>query len=616
VTTPLIERCDVLVVGAGGAGLRAAIAAHDADPGLDVLLINKGPIGATGTTALAFSDRMAFHATLSHTEPVGRAAWKYHARDIYEIGGRVSDGDLAATLARRSGEAFAYLDALGVPFVKDEQGRARQFVTDGSEYARACYTGPETATQIEKALLRRLRQTSVRVREDLMLAEIAMGKRGAAGVAAIRTSDDHALPIAAKAVILATGGPGSIYGDTVYPPGMTGDGHAAAYRAGAELVNMEFIQIGLSEQHGGLACSGSIMRCVPRFVNWAGEEFLPGYCPGMDAAAIADLIFAKGASWPVSAEKPTRIIDIAVASEIAYGREVFLDFSRNPDGFEWRMLSPKHRERFDREAGGVTTAGITPLGRLLQINAPIVDWLEERFIKLRAGARMQIRPKVQHFQGGVKINSRAATTVRGLFAAGECAGGQHGANRPGGNALLDTQVFGRIAGESAARLAASRGALDESVAEESARAWVSHRARGKIAERQHRHANAGVMLGGVQFVLSRAASVMRTGAGLSAALRGIAALHKRIAAGSNAAALEAANALTVAEMILRAALLRDESRGPHLRFAAEGGLDPITSRSEWERCIVIKRGEHGAMRLEPRHPRPLPFGGAPPAGLR
>jgi len=464
VTAGGVERCDVLVVGAGGAGLRAAIAAHEAAPALDVLLINKGLLGATGTTALAFSDRMAFHATLPHTAPIGEDAWKYHARDIFEIGGRVSDGDLADILAQRSAEAFDYLVGLGVPFVMDD-GRARQFVTDGSDYARACYTGPDTAAQMENALLRRLRQTPVRTRDDLMLADIAVGDRGVEGAVAILwgqspQGQSPLVPIAAPAVILCTGGPGSIFSDSVYPPGMTGDGHAAAYRAGAELVNMEFIQIGLCSERTNLACSGSIMRCVPRLVNQSGVEFL-GFTrlrranlSRLSPGDIGNLIFAKGATWPVSAEKPTRAIDIAVAHEISRGERVYLDFSRDPEGFSWETLRPEHRARFAAEAGEAVNPASTPVQRLLQINAPVVEWLGERLIDLRAGERLHITPKVQHFQGGVKINGRAETTVPGLFAAGECAGGQHGANRPGGNALLDTQVFGRIAGESAARRAA------------------------------------------------------------------------------------------------------------------------------------------------------------------
>jgi len=600
VTGADIERCDVLVVGAGGAGLRAAIAAHEADPALDVLLINKGPIGATGTTALAFSDRMAFHATLPHTEPVGAEAWKYHARDIFEIGGRVSDGDLAAILAQRSQEAFDYLVGLGVPFVM-EYGRARQFVTDGSEYARACYTGPDTAAQIEMALLRRLRETPVRVRDDVMLADVAVGENGVAGAVALGVNDGARTSIAAQSIVLCTGGPGSVFRDNVYPPDMTGDGHAAAYRAGAELVNMEFIQIGLCSVHTNLACSGSVMRCVPRF--------LARYLPGLGSAKISNLVFAKGASWPVSAEKPSRIIDIAVSREIARGRDVFLDFSRDPEGFTWDALAPEHRARFREEAGGEVRPGATPLERLLQINAPVVDWLAQRAIDLRAGEKMLIAPKVQHFQGGIKINSRAETTVRGLFAAGECAGGQHGANRPGGNALLDTQVFGRIAGEAAAQRAAAIRHVDDGSLRCAAETVASRLARSHIAARRTRR---GVRARGIPWeisaLLSRAAGVIRTETGLSNALRQLQALGRRGIAGDTAASTqEVVNALTVAEMVLRAALMRDESRGPHLCFESEDSLEPMPSSAAWERYIVISRAADGEMGLEPRVPRPLPF---------
>lgn len=608
-TAAQAQRCDVLVVGAGGAGLRAAIAAHDVNPRLDILLINKGPVGATGATALAFSDRMAFHATLAHTAPLGADAWKHHARDIYEIGGRVSDGNLAAILAQQSQGAFEYLDALGVPFVKDPRGRARQFVTDGSEYARACYTGPDTAAQIEQTLLRRLRETPVRVREDLMLAELAVGEQGIAGAVAIRMRDDRVLPIAAGSVVLCTGGPGSTYADSVFPRGMTGDGHAAAYRAGAELVNMEFIQIGLCSESTNLACSGSMMRCVPRFVNEAGEEFLARYMPHGGPADIANLVFAKGATWPVSAEKPSHIIDIAVASEIARGSSVYLDFSRDPEGFSWANLAPEHRARFKSEAGGEATPGVTPLGRLEQINAPVVEWLERRLIRLRRGERMLIRPKAQHFQGGIKINHRAETKVRGLFAAGECAGGQHGANRPGGNALLDTQVFGRIAGENAARRAAVKRRQEDEALRRAAESLEERLTDSRsVSGRRARAVAAGHVLSQVGAALSRAAGVIRTRERLEQCLGELQRLPRHpISADAKAEALEALSSLTVAEMILRAALMRDESRGPHLRFAAERDLAPIPSRPEWERYIVVSRAADGSMRLRPRRPKPLPF---------
>ncbi|UCH32970.1 MAG: FAD-binding protein [Armatimonadota bacterium] len=596
-----IEHCDVLVVGAGGAGLRAAIAAYEADPGLDVLLINKGFIGASGTTALAFSDRMAFHATLPHTEPVGDDAWEYHARDIYEIGGRVSDGDLAAILAQRSQEAYEYLEALGVPFVKDEQGRARQFVTDGSEYARACYSGPDTAARIEKALLRRLGGTSVRTREGVMLADIAVGKHGAAGAVVVDTTDGRVNPIAARSIVVCTGGAGAIYRDNVYPPGMTGDGHGAAYRAGAELVNMEFIQIGLCSADTQLACSGSIMRCVPRFVNEQGEEFLATYCADLDAAEVSNVVFAKGATWPVSAEKPSRIVDIAVFGEIARRHEVYLDFSRDPEGFSWELLLPEHRERFLSEAGHAVTPGATPLARLLQINPQVVEWFAARGVDLPKCGRLRIAPAVQHFQGGIKIAANAETSVPGMFAAGECAGGQHGANRPGGNALLDTQVFGRVSGAAAAERARTIRAGDDAALIHCARSLPIQIGQGRVHAQAARRA--------VRKTMPRAASVVRTKAGLRDALEVIGQVA-RGGVGTDrglGGAVEAVNTLTVAEMVLRAALLRDESRGPHLRFPSESDLEPLPSQGAWQRFIVIRRGENGGMTLEPRQPQPLPF---------
>jgi succinate dehydrogenase/fumarate reductase flavoprotein subunit len=113
---------------------------------------------------------MAFHATLPYTEPGGSDNWKYHAEDIYRIGGYVSDGNLALILAREAREAFEYLDRLGVPFVKRSGGRADQFITDGSEYARACYTGPRTANHIEEALLRKA-SMDIGILNHCMIAE-------------------------------------------------------------------------------------------------------------------------------------------------------------------------------------------------------------------------------------------------------------------------------------------------------------------------------------------------------------------------------------------------------------------------------------------------------------
>jgi succinate dehydrogenase/fumarate reductase flavoprotein subunit len=578
--------CDVLVVGGGGAALRAAIAACEARPGAEVLLVTKGTLGQSGVTATACSDRMAFHATLPDTAPGGADNWRYHADDIYRLGGYVSDADLAAVLARNAGTAFAYLDHLGVPWARRADGRVDQFVTDGSAYPRACYTGPYTANHIEAALVRRLRELPVRVLEQQMAAELILSPDGnrVAGAALIAQGSGVVTAVAAGAVVLATGGAGQIYAVNVFPPDCTGDGYALAYRAGAELVNLEFIQIGLCSLATGLACSGSMMRALPRLVNDAGEEFLPRYFPaGTPAAHIYETLFAKGASWPLSYDEPSHVIDIAVATEQAAGRRVFMDYARDPLGLDLAVLPERIRAWYSGAeglAGGGATD--TPLARLAAINRPSIAWLAERGVDLEAGDRVEIAPAVQHFQGGVKIGPDAGTTMAGLYAAGEVAGGQHGANRPGGNALMDSQVFGRIAGEAAAA-AVIPAAVGAPLTDKSARAAVAGLLHGRLPAETVRRA--------VRQAMARWAGVYRTAAGLRALN---AELDELAAAGPTAEGIEALDLLQAAQLVARAAAVRAESRGPHLRFPEGGALEPLPRDDPaWQRYIVLRRGADG-----------------------
>ncbi len=600
------ECCDVLVIGCGGAGLRAALAAKEAYPEGRVLLITKGEPGKSGVTANACSDRMAFHATLAHTEPGGPDAWKYHAEDIYRIGGEVSDGNLAAVLARGAAEAFDYLDKLGVPWVKREDGKADQFITDGSAYARACYTGPRTAVHMEEALFQEAQHQGLEIWGDTLAADLLLSDDGAvAGVLAL--SGDQEILLQAKAVILATGGAGEAYAVNVFPPGLTGDGYALAYRAGAELVNLEFIQIGLSSLATKLACSGSMMRALPRFINSEGKEFLKNYFPqGTDLARIRNVVFAKGASWPVSREEPSHIIDLAVFNELAAGRQVFLDFTHNPEGFKLSTLEPRWQQRYQTEMKqdvGKARRASSPLYRLREINPASIAWLREHGVAVEAGDAVEIAPAVQHFQGGVKIGPSANTSLPGLFAAGECAGGQHGANRPGGNALLDSQVFGRIAGQAAAQWAKGTVPLEPSAAlVEEARSRLQQMAGG------NKGLPAAAAREEIQTLASRYASVVRTAQGLEEALRRVEEIKKAGLAADDAGlpfAVETANILLTAEMVMRAARTRQESRGPHLFFAEEKDLTPLPRQDEtWRRYIVISK-QHDGMKLEARKPLPL-----------
>jgi succinate dehydrogenase / fumarate reductase flavoprotein subunit len=347
-----------------------------------------------------------------------------------------------------------------------------------------------------------------------------------------------------------------------------------------------------------------MMRAIPRLVNDRGEEFLAGYFPaGTPAAEVFNILFKKGASWPVSYEHKTHVIDIALYKEWRAGRRVYLDYAQNPAGFGFGLLTEENRGRYRREMGadvGDERRDASPLDRLREINQASIDWFKERGIDIAAGDRVEVAACAQHFQGGVKIDARARTTVPGLWAAGETAGGQHGANRPGGNALLDCQVFGKIAGEDAA---ASAGALTpadrDRIAVEAARfgGEVAALARGDLA--------AAVMRRSLQAIMSGSASIIRTAAGLQAGLERLALLKKSrpyIDGQGVDFCLETQGMLTTAEMVLAAAAARDESRGPHLRFAAFGDNVPVGRKDpQWQKYIVIRRGE-GGPELDVRKP--------------
>jgi len=512
------------------------------------------------------------------------------------------------TLAREAREAFEYLDRLGVPFVKKEDGRADQFFTDGSEYARACYTGPRTANHIEEALLGKASSMDIGVLNHCMMTELITYRGRVIGAFGIDEREDsvekRVKVFSAKTVILATGGAGEVYGTHVFPICMTGDGYAMAYRAGAELVNMEFIQIGLSSIKTRLACSGSMMRTIPRFVNDEGREFLSDYFTGTPVKEIYNLVFEKGASWPVSLEKKTHLIDVAVFKEMTKGGRIFLDYSTNPRDFTFRDLKGLWQERYKREIKNRKRdqeRDESPLHRLEEINSDSIQWLKEYGIDLHAGDRIEIAPSVQHFQGGVKIGERANTSLRGLYAAGECAGGQHGANRPGGNALLDGQVFGKIAGREAA-LEAKSVRIRKGVAPSQIKSYL------KRLKRTAPGMKAAEVRREVHSVATQFASVVRTEEGLKEGSKILGRLKREGISPDEKGlvfALETRNLLDVAEIIFRACLLRKESRGPHLFFSHLEDSSPLPSQDPLWRKYIIIREDSGKMNLKKKSPAKL-----------
>ena len=578
---------DVVVVGGGGAGLRAAIAAKEKAPSLNVLLLSKKPLGVGGTTAIACSDRMAFHATLPYTLPEGDN-WRYHAMDIYRIGGEVSDYNLAEILARESADALEYLLNLGVPFARTKDGRLDQFLTDGSIYPRACYVGPETAVEIHKALLRRFKALNIDVRENAMLYDFVVKDDRVIAAKFVDVQTSEPFCVFAKAFVLATGGAGRLFKRNVFPSEMTGDGYAAALRAGAELVNLEFMQIGICHPHILFASSGSMFRSLPRIVDEKGEEFIPRYLSEEDRKRLTELQFKKGAHWPISYESPTKVIDLAIHAHLEKGHRIFFDFTKNPSYLSAESV-PEEILRWSEKVDSKLFSLPTPYERLLKINPRVVEWLKERRIDL-SKEPLEVQNALQHFQGGVKIEEHARTSLKGLYAAGECAGGQHGANRPGGNSLLDTQVFGKIAGENAA-LEALHGQIAEVPIEQ-------EKLFGKVPASEARNT--------VVELMSKYGFLVRFDENLKLALNELERLEVDGILEDEMGLsflLETRNMLTLARAILTAELVRNESRGPHLKFEA---FDPPTMnfvprKEGWNKYIVLRLVD-GQIRYEIKEP--------------
>lgn len=546
--------CDVLVVGAGGAGLRAALAARL--KGADVLVMNKGVSGKSGTTVSAASDWMAFTAAFGHADP--RDNPLEHWIDITVKGGAVCEPALSRQIAEEAPARFLELDRWGGDFSKTKDGKFVQILSDGARFPRACGKGADTGPIIVDVLMKKCIEAGVRFADRAMAVDLLRDHQGrVAGVWGIHTQSHAPLLVSAKATVLATGGAGQIYALNAFPAGMTGDGRAMALRAGAEMANMEFIQIGPSIVWPiKFALSGVFWRLKPRITNCHGEEFIRRYIPaGVD---YDKAVYIKGVSYPFTVRNESKWVDVAVYTEIAEGRGsahhgVYMDISHNP----------KHV---------IETEARVPFEHLMKFG-----------VDLRKDT-IEFAPAVQHFNGGVLVNEKAETTLPGLYAAGEEAGGQHGADRPGGNALADCQVRGRIAGESAARHAATRPSpVPDEAAVRNALTALPQAGRAGVPLKEAVEA--------LRWTMWRNVSVVRRTEMLEEAAREIEALEKaRVSYEKKLLVqrLELRNMIEVAKAVVMAAGLRRESRGTHYRPDTMVVNDPA-----WRKMIVLAKRDDG-----------------------
>ena len=506
-------QADVLVVGSGAAGMYAAIAAARA--GAKVLLVDRSLIGRGGATVMA---QMTVAVAVGEEEP---DHWEHHLADTLKAGRGLCDPALSQLLCEQGPACIREMDEWGIGWARRD-GHLAQVHAPGHDRKRCVYVDfLNTGPAVSKTLRARVQRIpEVHRVGDLLVTELAIRDGACTGAHAVHVSSGASVAIAAKATIVATGGLTRLYARNSASVNMGGDGYALALRAGAELVDMEFVQFfPIGHLAPRLVGMDPIMwdpfryKLGGRLLNSEMKEFLPEEGRYLSARDLATY---------------------AILKEVSAGRG-------SPHGGAW--LSFQHcSEPVLREAFG-----------------PVIDRLAANGIDLTRQP-VEVAPIAHYHMGGVRVDSDMRTSVPQLFAAGEAVGGANGANRLSGNAITEAFTFGRRAGERAAALAA-RTSLS----------GVAHSSDLPVGKKD---VNPAAEIASLQALMHAHVGPLRTRAGLEKALDAITALAPHCAElGTPRPGLDAEwidlhdlrNMRLVAECVARAALTREESRGAHQR---------------------------------------------------
>jgi succinate dehydrogenase / fumarate reductase flavoprotein subunit len=564
---------DVVVVGAGGAGLRAAIEASA--QGAKTALVCKSLLGKAHTVMA----EGGIAAAMGNVYPEDN--WQVHFRDTMRGGKMLNNWRMAQLHAQEAPERVYELERWGALFDRTKDGRILQRPFGGHRYDRLAHVGDRTGLE----MIRTLQQHAVHQRIDVFMectiSRLLKDGDRIAGALGYWRESGRLILFKAKAVVLATGGIGKAYAVTSNSWEYTGDGHSLAFWAGADLIDMEFVQFHPTGMVWPPSVKGILVTEGVRgdggtLRNSDGERFMFRYIPDFFRSETADTE-EEADRWYEDKVNNRRTPDLlprdevarAINSEVKAGRGsphggVFLDIAtRRPADYIRRRL-PSMYHQFKQLADVDMTA-----------------------------AQMEVGPTCHYMMGGVCVDAdTAASTVPGLFAAGECAGGMHGANRLGGNSLSDLLVFGRRAGEGAAAYAKglpSTPDVDTTEVDAVAAEVLGHFERNG-------NENPYAIQQELQETMHTLVGIIRTEAELGEALVRIRELKERarntVVEGNRQynpgwhLAMDLRSLLAVSEAITLAAIERKESRGAHTRD------DYPQTDPEWGRSNI-------AVRLEP-----------------
>ncbi|HZI38623.1 MAG TPA: fumarate reductase/succinate dehydrogenase flavoprotein subunit [Acidimicrobiia bacterium] len=577
---------DVVVVGAGGAGLRAAVEASAA--GARTALVCKSLLGKAHTVMA----EGGIAAALANVYP--EDSWRVHFRDTMRGGKLINNWRMAQIHAQEAPDRVLELEEWGALFDRTEDGRILQRDFGGHRYARLAHVGDRTGLEMVRTLQQHAVHRGIDVFMECTITRLLKDGDRIAGAFGYWRESGKFVIFRAPAVVLATGGIGKAYKITSNSWEYTGDGHALALWAGADVMDMEFVQFHPTGMVWPLSVRGILVTEGVRgdggvLLNNAGERFMFRYIPEMFAAETADTE-EEADRWYTDKKGARRTPDLlprdevarAINSEIKLGRGsphggVFLDIANRRDADYIKRRLPSMYHQFRELAD--------------------VDITKDA---------MEVGPTCHYVMGGVRVDPETqSSTVPGLFAAGEVAAGLHGANRLGGNSLSDLLVFGKRAGQGAADYAASLGtrpAVDQ--------AAVQDCATEALRPFEGAGENPYSIQTDLQECMHNLVGIIRTEDELKRALEELSVLRDRAArAGVEGhrqynpgwhLALDLRSMLAVSECIARAALERRESRGGHTREDY-----PQTDPEQAQYNVVIRKpGDELILTHEPKLPMP------------
>jgi succinate dehydrogenase / fumarate reductase flavoprotein subunit len=575
---------DVLVIGAGGAGLRAAIEASAA--GVSVGLICKSLLGKAHTVMA--EGGMA--AALANVDD--RDNWKVHFSDTMRGGQYVNNWRMAELHAKEAPDRVRELEAWGAVFDRTTDGKILQRNFGGHKYPRLAHVGDRTGLEMIRTLQDHGIHQGIEVYMEVTVIDLLKDGDRVVGCFAYEREHGRFRIFKAKAVVLATGGVGRAYKITSNSWEGTGDGHALAYRAGAELIDMEFIQFHPTGMVWPPSVRGILVTEGVRgeggiLQNSEGRRFMFDDIPDNYKDQTAD---DPEEGWRYTqgdknARRPPELLTRdhvarCIVREVREGRGsphggVFLDIA-------WI------KEKITNSADHIKKKLPSMYHQFMQLaNLDITT------------TPMEVGPTTHYIMGGIHVNADTqASTVPGLFAAGECASGINGANRLGGNSLSDLLVFGKRAGEYAAIYAKenSKGRVNNDQVEELARLALEPFSR-EAGE------NPFAIQHDLQAMMQDLVGIVRTESEMQRALADLEKLNKRadnVSVTGNVdfnpgwhTALDLRNLLTVSEAITRAALERKESRGGQYRD------DFPQKNSDWgKKNLVVRKQHEGSMSID------------------